>query len=136
MAWCGTPLSHTRVGIDFHWRDLLHFFFMPTRAEHIAQLEGRLEDLKAAHRKRESQLRNKKAHLPRPKNPAGGRKGNSQSERDWARIRSLLKKGVSEETLVRQLEAQRQDKPKPAYYAQRTVTRAAASLREEQSNTL
>ncbi len=28
------PLSYTRVGIDFHWRDLLHFFFMPTRAEH------------------------------------------------------------------------------------------------------
>ena len=109
---------------------------MPTCAEHIAQLEGRLEDLKAGHRKRESQLRNKKAHpLPRSKNPAGGRKGNSQSERDWARVRALLKKGVSEETLVRQLEAQRQDKPKPAYYAERTVTRAAASLREEQSTT-
>ena len=89
---------------------------MPTRAQHIAQLEGRLEDLKAGHRKRESQLR-KKAHLPRSKNPAGGRKGNSQSERDWALVRSLLKKGISEETLVRQLEAQRQDKPKPAYYA-------------------
>ena len=77
----------------------------------------------------------KKAHLPRPKNPAGGRNGNSQSERDWAHVRSLLKKGVSEETLARQLEAQRQDKPKPAYYAQRTVARAAASLREERSTT-
>ena len=98
------PLSHTRVGIDFHWRDLLHFFF-------------------------------KKTHHSRPKNPAGGGKGNSQSEHEWARVRSLLKKGVSEETLVRQLEAQRQDKPKPAYYAQRTVTRAAASLREEHSTT-
>ena len=73
--------------------------------------------------------------LPRSKNPGGGRKGNSQSERDWARVRSLLKKGVSEETLVRQLEAARQDKPKPAYYAERTVTRAAASLRGEQSTT-
>ena len=37
--------------------------------------------------------------------------------------------------MARQLEAQRQDKPKPAYYAQRTVTGAAASLRGEQSTT-
>ena len=77
----------------------------------------------------------KQSHLPRPQNPTGGRKGNSQSERDWARVRSLLKKGVSEETLARQLEAERQDKPKPAYYAQRTVARAAASLRGEQLTT-
>ena len=77
----------------------------------------------------------KKTHRSRPKNPAGGGKGNSQSEREWARVGSLLKKGVSEETLARQLEAERQDKPKPAYYAERTVTRAAASLRGEQSTT-
>ena len=51
------------------------------------------------------------------------------------RVGSLLRKGVSEETLARQLEAERQDKPKPAYYAQRTVTRAAASLRGEQLTT-
>ena len=77
----------------------------------------------------------KQVHPPRPKTPAGARIGNSQSERDWARVRTLLKQGVSEETLARQLEAERQDKPKPAYYAQRTVSRAAASLREERSTT-
>jgi len=77
----------------------------------------------------------KPVHPPRPTNPAGPRNGNSQSERDWARVRTLLKQGVSEEILVRQLEAERQDKPKPTYYAQRTVARAAESLREERSTT-
>lgn len=67
---------------------------------------------------------------PARRTRAGGRKGNSQSERDWAR--SLLRKGVNEETLARQLEAAHQDKPKPAYTTQRTVARATASLREEQ----
>ena len=82
------PLSYTRVGIDFHWRDLLHFFFMPTRAQHIAQLEGRLEDLKAGHRKRESQLRNKKAHLPALEEPSG-RSERKQPKRTRLGSRSL-----------------------------------------------
>ena len=58
--------------------------------------------------------------------------GISQSERDWAYVRSRLRKGAEPETLIQRLEAQRQDKPKPGYYARRTVTRAVESLRAEQ----
>ncbi len=48
----------------------------------------------------------------------------SQSERDWAWVRGQLRAGVSPETVKQELAARRPDKPKPDYYADRTVRRA------------
>ena len=58
--------------------------------------------------------------------------GVSQSERDWAWARSRLRRGESPSKLTAELEASRQDKPKPGYYADRTVRRAAESLAIEE----
>ena len=57
----------------------------------------------------------------------------SRSERDWAWVRSSLRAGVDPEVLRRELERRRQDKPSPAYYAQRTVNRAVDSLEAERA---
>lgn len=58
--------------------------------------------------------------------------GASQSERDWAWARSRLRRGESPSKLTAALEASRQDKPKPGYYADRTVRRAQESLEVEE----
>ena len=66
-----------------------------------------------------------------PRRPSGHRgdsKTISQSERDWAFVRDGLRRGRDPEELRRELEQRRPDKPSPAYYARRTVDRAAASL--------
>ena len=79
--------------------------------------------------------------LPAPPPAAEGRPaqgwraagpGASQSERDWAWARSRLRRGESPTTLAAELEASRQDKPKPGYYADRTVRRARESLEVEE----
>ena len=56
----------------------------------------------------------------------------SQSERDWAWVRDQLREGEDSAQLVEQLARQRQDKPDPQYYAERTVGRAAESLAGEE----
>ena len=53
----------------------------------------------------------------------------TQSERDWARVRSALREGASREALIEELTIQRADKFNPGDYARRTVEKAAASLR-------
>lgn len=58
--------------------------------------------------------------------------GTSQSERDWAWVRGRLRRGENPATLAAELEASRQDKPKPGYYADRTVRRARESLEVEE----
>jgi hypothetical protein len=50
--------------------------------------------------------------------------GGSRSERDWAEVMQALEKGESPAAIRERLEASRQDKPNPQYYAQRTVDRA------------
>ena len=81
------------------------------------------------------------ADLPEPPKPGNGRlasgwraagPGASQSERDWAWARSRLRRGESAAVLAAELEASRQDKPKPGYYADRTVRRAQESLEVEE----
>jgi len=67
---------------------------------------------------------------PRAPRPPGA--GISQSERDWAWARSQLRRGADPAVLASQLEARRQDKPKPGYYARRTITRAQDSLKTQQ----
>ena len=58
----------------------------------------------------------------------------SQSERDWASVRDQLREGADPAQLVEQLARQRQDKPDPQYYAERTVRRATESLVREESS--
>jgi hypothetical protein len=55
----------------------------------------------------------------------------SQSERDWAQVRSALASGADPEELIAQLAQSRaSDKSDPQYYARLTVTKALADLRE------
>ena len=63
---------------------------------------------------------------PEPSAPGGI----SQSERDWAFVRSQLRKGTDQETLVAEIaERRRGEKYRPDDYARRTVQKAAESLR-------
>jgi RepB DNA-primase from phage plasmid len=53
----------------------------------------------------------------------------SQSERDWAYVKSSLASGADPEELIVQLAHRRaSDKPNPQYYARLTVTKALADL--------
>ena len=61
--------------------------------------------------------------------PGGG--DGSPSGRDWAWVRSELRRGRDPEALVGELAARRGDKPRPGAYARRTVERAAGSLAAE-----
>jgi hypothetical protein len=51
-------------------------------------------------------------------------RGVSQSERDWAAVMGALQRGDHPRAIQAWLERSRQDKPKPRYYAQRTVQKA------------
>jgi RepB DNA-primase from phage plasmid len=55
----------------------------------------------------------------------------SQSERDWAYVKSSLANGADPDELIAQLACSRaSDKSDPEYYARLTVTKALADLRE------
>ena len=62
-----------------------------------------------------------------------GEKIITQSERDWAWCREELRYGASVEATVGRLEARRQDKSDPAYYARHTVLKAQATIEAEQT---
>lgn len=62
-------------------------------------------------------------NAPQADSPAGHR-AVSQSERDWAWARDQLRSGVPADAVRQALAARRPDKPKPDYYAGRTVQRA------------
>lgn len=54
----------------------------------------------------------------------------SQSERDWAHVKSALANGADPEELISQLaDSRANDKSDPQYYARLTVTKALAELR-------
>jgi hypothetical protein len=55
----------------------------------------------------------------------------TQSERDWAHVRSKLRQGAPSEALIEELTVQRADKFNPEDYARRTVEKAVASLRDD-----
>jgi hypothetical protein len=61
----------------------------------------------------------------RPASHTGQHK-HTHSERDWRWVMRQLGRGESVDRLIRALEASRQDKPDPGYYARLTVTRAYA----------
>lgn len=50
----------------------------------------------------------------------------SQSERDWAWTLDQLRRGRSPRSIAEELAQRRPDKPKPLYYAHRTVSRAVS----------
>jgi len=52
----------------------------------------------------------------------------SQSERDWAYVKSALARGKDPQELIRQLATARGDKSDPEYYARLTVTKALEDL--------
>ena len=52
----------------------------------------------------------------------------SQSEWDWAYAKRALARGDTRETVVSKIAAYRPDKPRPRYYAEYTVEKAAQSL--------
>jgi hypothetical protein len=61
----------------------------------------------------------------------------SQSERDWAHVKSALASGADPEELIAQLAHSRaNDKSDPEYYAQLTVTKALAELRTPPMSTV
>ncbi len=62
---------------------------------------------------------------------ASGGGDSSPSGRDWAWVRSELRRGRDPEGLVEELAGRRGDKPRPGAYARRTVERAVGSLRAE-----
>lgn len=67
----------------------------------------------------------------RPPVAAAGGGDRSPSGRDWAWVREELRGGEPESALVERLALRRPDKPRPRAYAERTVARAAASLRRQ-----
>jgi len=68
-------------------------------------------------------------HLPPQPNRSAPRQI-SQSERDWAHVKSALASGADPEELITQLAHSRaSDKSDPQYYARLTVTKALADLR-------
>jgi RepB DNA-primase from phage plasmid len=70
---------------------------------------------------------------PRKTEPSGGRRI-SQSERDWAYVKSALTRGADPEELITQLAHSRAaDKSDPHYYARLTVKKALADLHESGS---
>ena len=52
----------------------------------------------------------------------------TQSERDWAMVMDRLSRGESRDVIQRDLEVRRQDKPRPAFYAQLTVDKAVKEI--------
>lgn len=60
-----------------------------------------------------------------------GGKGISQSERDWSEVHRRLALGGDPNEIKKWLEQERQDKPNPRYYANRTVVRAMRQRQEQ-----
>ena len=54
----------------------------------------------------------------------------TQSERDWAHVRSKLRQGAPPKALIEELTVKRADKFNPEDYARRTVEKAVVSLRD------
>ena len=90
------------------------------RVYHARDFKLRTELVDSGYR----QLRRSPSQVPEPRHT-------SQSERDWARVKSALASGADPEELIAQLaQARASDKSDPQYYARLTVTKALADLRE------
>ena len=90
------------------------------RTYHVRDFKLRTEPVDSDYRRPYSSGRRTETSEPRPI---------SQSERDWAYVKSALVKGADPEQLILQLAHSRAaDKSDPQYYARLTVTKALADL--------
>jgi len=95
------------------------------RIYHARDFKLRTEPLDSGYRQPRHPSSRKAKSEPRPI---------SQSERDWAHVKSALAKGADPEELIQQLAHSRaNDKSDPQYYARLTVTKALADLRTHKS---
>ena len=76
----------------------------------------------------ESRHRSERNRTGTPPGPRESQAGASQSERDWAFALRALARGDDPQQVARAIEANRQDKPNPRYYAEYTVEKALAAL--------
>lgn len=91
------------------------------RIYHVRDFRLKAEPVDSGYRQTRHQSARAKRSEPRPI---------SQSERDWAHVKSALANGADPEELIAQLAHSRaNDKSDPQYYARLTVTKALADLR-------
>lgn len=91
-----------------------------------------LRDFKLKAEPVDSGYRQPRHSLLQPKRPET--RPISQSERDWAHVKSALSNGADPEELIAQLAHSRaNDKSDPEYYARLTVTKALADVRMQNS---
>jgi hypothetical protein len=87
---------------------------------HLRDFKVRTESVDSDYRQSRSSSRKPATSEPRPI---------SQSERDWAHVKSSLANGADPEVLIAELARSRSgDKSDPQYYARLTVTKALADL--------
>jgi len=87
---------------------------------HLRDFKVRTESVDSDYRQSRSSSRKPTTSEPRPI---------SQSERDWAHVKSSLANGADPEVLIAELARSRSgDKSDPQYYARLTVTKALADL--------
>jgi RepB DNA-primase from phage plasmid len=90
------------------------------RIYHARDFKLRTESLDSSYRQFRQSSRAPNTGEPRPI---------SQSERDWAHVKSALANGANPEELIAELaESRSADKSNPQYYARLTVTKALAAL--------
>jgi hypothetical protein len=88
---------------------------------HLRDFKVRTESVDSDYRGSRNNSRKPTTSEPRPI---------SQSERDWAHVKSALANGADPEVLIAELARSRSgDKSDPQYYARLTVTKALADLR-------
>lgn len=91
------------------------------RIYHVRDFRLKAEPVDSGYRQPRHQSLQSKRSEPRPI---------SQSERDWAHVKSALANGADPEELIAQLaDFRAKDKSDPQYYARLTVTKALAELR-------
>jgi hypothetical protein len=97
------------------------------RTHHLRDFKLRTEALDSDYRRSHSNSRKSATSEPRRI---------SQSERDWAHVKSALANGSDPEALIQELAQSRSaDKSDPQYYARLTVTKALADLRAHNPDT-
>jgi RepB DNA-primase from phage plasmid len=95
------------------------------RIYHVRDFKLKAEPVDSGYRQPRHQSPQAKRSEPRPV---------SQSERDWAYVKSALANGADTEELIAHLSHSRaNDKSDPQYYARLTVTKALADLRMHNS---
>jgi hypothetical protein len=94
-------------------------------ARELSTATYRLADFKVA--ERQVQMPEHSEAAPHSNRPAVAAK-RTPSDHDWRWVQDRIRSGESISVLIQRLEDYRYDKPRPQYYARRTVTRAYAKV--------